>query len=109
MKKKKVSRHFFRVLGLLFLIFMIIYISLESGYYETKLSKKSTITKENILKFEQDIKEGKEMDITSYLPEENVDYSNKITRIGTTISESVNEVITEGLSGASKFLKKLFS
>lgn len=108
MKKKKPSRHFFRVLGILFLIFIILYISIECGYYETKLSKKSALTEENIAKFEKDIKEGQVVDINSYIIEENIDYSNNITKAGTAISESVNAIMTEGLGSAINFLKKLF-
>jgi len=108
MKKKQPSRHFFRILGILFLIFIILYISIECGYYETKLSKKSTLTKENIAKFEQDVKEGKVVDLNSYTIEENIDYSNNVTKVGTAISESVNTVMTEGLGTAIDIIKKLF-
>ena len=108
MKKKQPSRHFFRILGILFFVFIVLYISIECGYYETKLSKKSTLTKENIAKFEQDVKNGKVVDIDSYTIRENVDYSNNVTKVGTAISESVNAVMTEGLGTAVNFLKKLF-
>ena len=109
MKKKNPSRHFFRILGILFLIFIVLYISIECGYYETKLSRKSTLTNQNIKKFEEDVKNGKTIDINSYTIEENVDYSNKVTKIGTAVSESVNTVMTEGLGTTINFLKKLFS
>lgn len=108
MKKKKPSRHFFRILGVLFFIFIVLYISIECGYYETKLSKKSTLTNQNIAKFEEDVKNGKVVDIDSYTIEENVDYSNNVTKVGTAISESVNTVMTEGLGTAIDLLKKLF-
>lgn len=108
MKKKQPSRHFFRILGILFLIFIVLYISIECGYYEAKLSKKSALTKENITKFEEDVKNGKVIDINSYTIEENMDYSNSITKMGTAISESVNTVMTEGLGTALDLIKKLF-
>lgn len=109
MKKKNPSRHFFRILGLLFLIYIILYISIECGYYETKLSKKSALTNENIKRFEQDIKEGKMVDINNYTIEENIDYSNNVTKIGTAISENVNKAMTEGLGSAIEVIKKLFT
>jgi len=109
MKKKKPSRHFFRVLGILFFVFIVLYISIECGYYETKLSKKSTLTKENIAKFEQDVKSGKAVDINNYTIDENIDYSNNVTKIGNAVSESLNTVMTEGLGTAVNLIKKLFS
>jgi len=108
MKKKNPSRHFFRILSFLFIIFMIMYILLEFGYYESKLSKQSTLTNKNIKKFEQDIKEGKTVDLNSYIIEEEVDYSNNITKAGTVISESVNSFMTNGLSSFIDVIKKLF-
>lgn len=109
MKKKKSSRHFFRILGILFFIFIILYISIECGYYEAKLSKRATLTEQNIKKFENDVKSGNVIDINSYTIKENVDYSNKVTKIGSAVSESVNTVMTEGLGTAINVLKKLFS
>lgn len=108
MKKKKPSRHFFRILTALFIMFMIVYILLEFGYYESKLSRQSTLTHENIQKFEQDVKDGKPIDLNSYLIEEEVDYSNSVSRAGTAISETVNTFMTEGLSSVAEMLKKLF-
>jgi len=109
MKKKNPSRHFFRILGLLFLIYIVLYISIECGYYETKLSKKSALTNDKIVEFEQDIKEGKIVDINNYTIEENIDYSNNVTKIGTAISENVNKAMTEGLGSAIEVIKKLFT
>lgn len=108
MKKKKTSRHFFRILSLLFAVFMIMYILLECGYYESKLGKQSALTKENIKQFEKDIKEGKAVDLNSYTIKENVDYSNTVTKVGNTITNSVNTFMTEGLSSIGNMLKKLF-
>jgi len=108
MKKKKPSRHFFRILTGLFVMFMIMYILLEFGYYESKLSKKATLTNANIQKFEKDIQEGKVVDLNSYIVEDNVDYSNNVTKVGTALSESVNGIMTEGISSVIDVLKKLF-
>lgn len=108
MKKKKPSRHFFRIISILFVVFIIIYIMIECGYYESKLSKKSTLTNESIQKFEQDVKNGKPIDLNKYLIEEEKDYSNSITKVGTAVSEAMNSIMTEGLSSVIEVLKKLF-
>ena len=81
---------------------------LECGYYESKLSQKSTLTNESIKKFEQDVKDWKPIDLNSYLIEEEIDYSNSVTKAGTAISETVNSVMTDGLSSVINVLKKLF-
>lgn len=108
MKKKNPSRHFFRILGLLFCVFLILYILIEFGYYESELKKKSTLTQENIKRFEEDVKNGVVVDLESYIVEENTDYSNTITKTGTMVSETVNTFMTEGISKAASVLKKLF-
>ena len=61
MKKKKTSI-LWKFFCLLLLAFIVLYIALESGYYETKMSKKTAMTNESIKKFEMDVKEGKQID-----------------------------------------------
>ena len=56
MKKKN---YFFNILFVLFIIFMALYIALESGYYDVKMGRKATITEEKLAEFEQDFKDGK--------------------------------------------------
>ena len=109
MKKKNPSRHFFRIMGILFGIFLILYILIEGGYYETELARKSTLTNEKIKEFESDVKNGEVVDLNDYIVEENVDYSNSVTKAGNALSETVNTFVTEGLSTAADILKKLFS
>lgn len=108
MKKKKPSRHFFRILGLLFCVFIILFILIECGYYESELSRKSTLTQEKIKEFENDVKKGEIVDLDSYIVEERPDYSNSVTKAGNAISGTINSFMTEGLSAAADILKKLF-
>lgn len=108
MKKKNPSRHFFRVLGLLFCVFIILFILIECGYYESELSRKSTLTEEKIKEFEKDVKSGEIVDLDSYIVEERTDYSNSVTKAGNAISGTVNSFMTEGLAAAADVLKKLF-
>ena len=51
------------IFTILFVIFVTIYISQATGYYEYELHKKSELTKEQIQKFEKDVKEGKKVDL----------------------------------------------
>ena len=52
---------------LLFICFLTIYISQATGYYEYKLHKKAELTKEQIKKFENDVKNNEKIDLNDYL------------------------------------------
>ena len=56
MEKKKKPNWFLRILGVLFVIYMSLTIAINTGYYEAKLSEKTTITEENMKQFEEDVK-----------------------------------------------------
>lgn len=107
MKKSK-SRYFFRVLFVFFLIYVALLIAYESGYYETKVGNKATLTKEAMEQFEADLENGEMVDVKNYLVEEHKDYSNGITKVGNKISNSISDVMTKGLSGLFDALKGLF-
>ena len=53
----KKSNPFLKLLLVFFLIFMALYIALESGYYDVKMGRKATITEEKLEEFENDVKE----------------------------------------------------
>lgn len=89
-------------------LFLILYIMLENGYYETKLSKKVTLTEENIRKFEDDVKNNKIVDISNYNVEEEKDYSNKMSRLGQKINDSFGKIIIKGAKEIVDILKSLF-
>lgn len=108
MKKNKKSKWFFRILSILFFLFLTLIIAYESGYYETKSSRRATLTKEAMRQFEEDLAKGDMVDVKDYLKEERVDYSNAVTKVGNKISNGIRDVMTEGLSGVFKALKNLF-
>lgn len=63
----------FRIFIILVLIsYTIIYIMVNLGYYEYASRKKVVLTEEQIKIFEQDIKEGKSIDLNKY-----IDYDKK--------------------------------
>ena len=69
MKKSK-SRYFFRVLFVFFLVYVALLIAYESGYYETKVGNRATLTKEAMEQFEADLENGEMVDVKNYLVEE---------------------------------------
>lgn len=77
--------------------FLIMFFSSSSGYYEYELNKKSNLTQESILKFEQDVKDGKEIDINDYLVEDKKDYSNSFSNIGLNISNKIGTLFSKGV------------
>ena len=108
-RKRNPSRHFFRLIGALFVVYIALYIAMESGYYETKLGEKVTLTNERIKEFEQDVKDGKEIDVNDYLEDEMIDYSNNISKAGMNISNSTEKFMTSGIQKIFKFIGSLFS
>ncbi len=108
MKKNKKSRYFFRILFSFFLVFIALIIAYESGYYETKSSNKAILTKEAMEQFENDIAKGEIVDLKKYVKDEKIDYSNKVTKIGNKVSNSLSDIMTNGLTGLFDALKSLF-
>ncbi len=108
MSKNKKSKYFFRTLFVFFVIYVALLIAYESGYYTSRMSNKATLTKEAMEKFENDVASGEIVDIKNYLEDDNVDYSNNITKIGNKVSNSISKIMTEGLSGIFGALKGLF-
>lgn len=105
---KKKNNWFKKLLTVSFLIFMGLYISSISGFYESKLSNKVSLTDEAIKEFEKDVLNGKEIDIVTYINNENIDYSNKFTNAGEKLSETVTKIVTDGFSGFWDAVKVLF-
>ena len=106
MKKKK--NWFLRILGIAFIVFLGLYIASISGYYESQVGDKVALTEDAIKEFEQDVLEGKEVDIKTYVTNDSKDYSNNFTDLGDKFSESIQKVLTEGIGGVWDALKVLF-
>ena len=85
---------FKKLLTISFIIFMGLYISSESGFYEAKLSNKVALTDKAIKEFENDVIEGKTVDVNTYISNKNVDYSNKFTSSGERLSEALTKILT---------------
>jgi len=88
-----------------FLFFCTILLSL-SGYYQTELQKKMILTNEEISNFENDIKEGKEIDINNYLEINRKDYDNNFSKSGRYVSQKINNIISEGIKKTLKIILK---
>lgn len=96
-KQKLGNKIFKRFWFTMFLIFLTLYVSQATGYYEYELSKKVSFTEEQIQKFEQDIKDGKEIDVEEYITNTNKDYQNKLSSSALSVSETITKYMKLGI------------
>lgn len=74
---------------ILVISFFSLYFTTLGGYYEYNLSKKNILTEEAIARFEQDVKEGKQIIASNYI-EETKDYSNNSSKLALEISNFIS-------------------
>lgn len=92
----------------LFVIFLTMYISVGSNYYEYELHKKVMLTNEDIKRFEDDVKNNKEVDIDNYISSR-VDYSNSFSKASTKLSKETKKYIKQGIEGIFNIFSKMFT
>ena len=106
MKKKK-TNPFLRILGLLFIVFMALFIASSSGYYESKIRDKVVLTDNKIKEFETLVQNGEEIDINDFLKDNEVDYSS-FSNLGDKFTSSLENVVAGGAKFIGDILKSLF-
>ena len=109
LRKENKYHHFWRVLFLLFIVYVALFISVENGYYERQNAKNTILTEEKIREFENDVKNNKEVDIKDYLEEEHQDYSSKASKFAVKLSNGIEKIMTKGIGSTISVLKELFS
>lgn len=87
-------------IGKLFLIlivlcFLALFTTQVSGYYEYNNSRETTLTNEAIKKFEEDIKEGKDITINNYIKTNN--YTNRTSKTALKLSNHLQALMDKGL------------
>ena len=92
----KVSKY---IIILSFVTFLTLYISLETGYYDYTNYKYKTLTEKEIKKFEEDVKNGKDISLDDYKNNTKINYSNKMSDIGTNVSSILNNNVKKGIEG----------
>ena len=73
--------------------------------YENR--KQVALTKKQIEKFEADVAEGKEVDITKYLKTNERNYQNKLSNTGLKISKVMKQGVNKVVNVSFKFLSDL--
>ena len=104
MKSKKIIKFIFTII---ITIFIFSYVIEESGYYEYNLQNRKNLTEQEIKEFEQDIKDGKDIDIKNYMQKANQDYSNNLTKATSSMSIKANNYIKLILTDSFKIFEKL--
>lgn len=103
--KNKINVFKYSFMILLF-SFTTLYIASYNGYYDYTNNKKVILTNEKIKEFEQDILDGKEIDIKDYI----VKVENNDKRLGLKISlfieEKTNNLIKKTFKLLSKMIEK---
>lgn len=88
------------VLIVLISIFLALYF-FGNNIYQNWTVEKKNLTEEQIMKFEQDVKDGKEIDINDYVIKEK-SYDNAITNI----NQKISNLIEDGFKKIFKYLLK---
>lgn len=90
----------------LVIVFLVMIFTSSSGYYEYELNKKTTLTNEAIEKFEQDLKDGKNIDIDDYVVKDDKNYDNRISKMGNNISNKIDNIMSAGINYLFKYIEK---
>ena len=88
--------------------FIALLLAENFGYYKTKEEKAKILTEEQIMKFEEDIKNGKNIDITEYINYGKQDYSNKLSsniyKISLKLESTFDSIIKATFNQVSKMV-----
>lgn len=97
-KKTKIQNKIFKLfLGVSFIIYITTYVSNKYGYYEYQKHEQATLTQEQIKKFEQDVKEGKDISLEDYLLNTDKNYQTKLSSMGLKISNGISDAVKIGV------------
>lgn len=87
---EKIFRYGSIILVVLFLLLFFV----GDFVYRNKLTTKTILTEEQIKKFEEDVKNGVNIDINDYVVRDK-NYQNNVTRVNDTISSIINKVFKQ--------------
>lgn len=107
-EEKKSKNYLLIFLLIVFIIFVILYISKEAGYYEYKAHQKNILTEEAITKFEEDISTGKDIKSNDYINITKKDYSNKMSVLGSKTGKVIEKVMLKGIKNTLDIISALF-
>ncbi|MBE6160075.1 MAG: hypothetical protein E7157_03390 [Lactobacillales bacterium] len=107
--KKIITKVFWKSFLVLLIGFTAIYVSEATGYYEFEQHNKKVLTEQKIKQFEEDVANGKNIDINDYVVNNKQNYETKLSKLGDKMSTSVKKIIVEGLNNTFDFLNNILS
>lgn len=108
MTKRKKVNIIIKILGCLFIVYIALFIANMSGYYESKIRDQVIVTDKGIKEFEEKVKNGEEIDITSFLKKDREDYSNNVSSLGEKVTSGVENIVVDGIEILGDIIKSLF-
>lgn len=109
-KKVKLRTKIFRMsLILSFAIFLTLFMSNKYGYYEYKKHEQVSLTAEQIKQFEEDVRQGKYVDLEDYLSNTNKNYQTKLSQAGLNLSNGIADMIKKGVESFFASIDKMVS
>lgn len=92
------ENNFFRIMFLtIFLIFIALYYSSNSGLIDYQARNKTVLTEEQIKMFEEDVKNNVQIDLKKYIEDKEEKYDNNISKTTLKLSNTIGETIQSGL------------
>lgn len=91
----------------LFLSFLVLYFAQAGGYYEDVNNKKASLIEEKIKQFEEDVKNGKKIEVENYVVNIKKNYDNKISSFGLYTSKALAEGFKWGMNGLFNGIDKM--
>ena len=104
--KKNKKNYLFTFFIISAIVYVSLFISSSSGYYEVKQKERTILTKESMKKFEKDVIEGKNIKIENYLKDTYKDYSNKVSNTGLKTSQTIEYIMVKGIKKSFQTLGK---
>ena len=93
----------------LFLLFLGLYFSSNAGLIDYQAKYKKNLTEKEIMKFEEDIKNGVNVDIKDYINTNNKYYNNSISKASLKISNTIGNAVKGTLDFMFKQIEKNMS
>lgn len=100
---------FHSFIWLLFLVFLVLYFAQAGGYYEDLNNKKSSLTKEKIEQFEEDVRNGKEIKVENYVVNIKKNYNNKVSQFGLFTSKTFAQGFKWGINNIFESIDKVMN
>jgi len=107
-EKVKIYNNFFKIVFIILSVsFITLYISNSTGYFEYHQRQKAVLTEENIKKFEEDVKNGINLDLETYLESTKKNYNNKTSSFGLFLSYKIEEYSKKWIEATFEILSEL--